>query len=125
MTENNTYQLIKNLAEGEKITEKEVIEMLSLAIQDVYHQKNFASGELQVIFDLEKKQFLAYQVYQIVDRTNDPGKKITTGGKLLQRKKNLLQEGRLLQPLNLKKIVNYEEILQQFCFSLQKSRQKK
>src|SRR6185437_8333850 len=109
--ENNTYQLIKNLAEREKIAEKEIIEILSLAIQDAYHQKKCDSRELQVIFDSEKNQFLAYQV---VDQTDDPSKK------LVQSKNNLLQKRCLLRPLNLKKIINYEEFLQQFCFSLQR-----
>ena len=125
LAENNTYQLIKNLAEREKITEKEVIEILSLAIQDVYQQKNFPSGELQVIFDPEKEQFMAYQVYRVVEKVNDPTKEITTEDKLFQSKKNLFQEGHLLRPLNLKKTTDYKEILQYFCFSLQKSRQKK
>jgi len=114
--ENNTYQLIKNLAEREKIAEKEIIEILSLAIQDAYHQKKCDSRELQVIFDSEKNQFLAYQV---VDQTDDPSKK------LVQSKNNLFQKRCLLRPLNLKKIINYEEFLQQFCFSLQRIRQKK
>ena len=122
MIEDNTYQLIKNLAKREKFTEKEVIEILSLAIRDVYQQKNFTSGELKVIFDPEKNQFM---VYQVIEQVSDPGREITAEDKLFRSKKNLFQEGRLLRPLNLKKMANYEEILHQFRLSLQKSRQKK
>ena len=111
MIESNIYQLIKNLAEREKITEGEVIDILSLAIQDVY-QKNFAAGELKVIFDPEKKQFIAYQV--IKQTEDDPIEEAST------------EKGQLsLQPLNLKEIINYEEILQHFRLSLQRKRQKK
>lgn len=125
MTENNIYQLIKNLAEREKLAEKDIIEMLSLAIQDICRQKNSISGNLQITFDPEKKQFLAYQIYQIVDQVNNPDEEISVKDKLLQNEKNFCQEGRLFQLLDLKKMINYEEILTHFRFSLQSSRQKK
>ncbi len=114
MIESNIYQLIKNLAEREKIKEEEVIDVLSLAIQDVY-QKNFAAGELKVIFDPGKKQFIAYRVNQVVKQAeDDPIEEVS------------VEKGQLpFQPLNLKEIINYEEILQHFRLSLQRKRQKK
>jgi len=116
----NIYQLIKNLAEREEITEKEVIDMLILAIQDIYNQKNFTtSEELQIIFDLKKKQFMTYRV---IKHPKDLEKEEPSAK---NSKKDLFQEESLLQPLNLKEIGNYEEILQHFCLFLQKSRQKK
>lgn len=108
MIEGNIYQLIKNLAEREKITEKEVIDMLSLAIQEVY-QKNSPLGELQVIFDPKKEQFVAYQTNQVVKQTKDPTKEVS------------VEKGQFPpQPLNLKEVINYKELLQHFRLSLQK-----
>ncbi|CAJ0747981.1 17040_t:CDS:1, partial [Entrophospora sp. SA101] len=117
---NATYQLIKNLAEREKIEEGQVIELFISAIQEIYRQKAIDPKELRVIFNTKEKQFLAYQVYQIVEKINDPGQEITAESELLQNKKAQIQDNCLLLPLNLKKIANYEEILRQFRLSLQK-----
>jgi len=125
MSNDNTYQLIKNLAEREKIEESQVIELFISAIQEIYQQKATEPKALRVIFDSEKKQFLAYQVYRIVEEVNDPQLEITTENELLQNKKAKIQDNCLLLPLDLKKIVNYEEILRQFRLSLQKSQQEK
>ncbi|CAI2193632.1 17049_t:CDS:2, partial [Funneliformis geosporum] len=80
------------------------------------------SGDLQVTFDPEKKQFLAYQVHQIVDQINNPDKEILNDNQLLHDEKNFRQGEHLFQPLDLKKIINYEEILAHFRLSLQNSR---
>jgi|SRR6185436_8666870 len=125
MSDDNTYQLIKNLAEREKIEEGQVIELFISAIQEIYQQKETESKALRVIFDSKKKQFLAYQVYRIVEEVNDPNQEITAENELLQNKKTKTQDNCLLLPLDLKKIVNYEEILRQFRLSLQKSQQGK
>jgi len=125
MSDDNTYQLIKNLAEREKIEEGQVIELFISAIQEIYQQKETEPKALRVIFDSKKKQFLAYQVYRIVEEVNDPNQEITAENELLQNKKTKTQDNCLLLPLNLKKIVNYEEILRQFRLSLQKSQQGK
>src|SRR5437588_46959 len=125
MSNDNTYQLIKNLAEREKIEESQVIELFISAIQDIYQQKTTEPKVLRVIFDAEEKQFLAYQVYRIVEEVKDPNQEITAENELLQNKKAQVQEDCLLLPLDLKKIANYEEILRQFRLSLQKSQQGK
>ncbi|KLL04044.1 MAG: transcription elongation factor NusA [Mycoplasmataceae bacterium CE_OT135] len=122
---NATYQLIKNLADREKIEEDQVIELFISAIQEIHRQKATDSKELRVIFASKEKQFLAYQVYRIVEKINDPSQEITAENELLQNKKAQIQENCLLLPLNLKKIATYEEILRQFRLSLQKSQQKK
>ncbi|KLL03897.1 MAG: transcription elongation factor NusA [Mycoplasmataceae bacterium CE_OT135] len=122
---NATYQLIKNLAEREKIEEDQVIELFISAIQEIHRQKATDPKELRVIFDSKGKQFLAYQVYRIVEKINDHSQEITAENELLQNKKAQIQKDCLLLPLNLKKIANYEEILWQFRLSLQKSQQKK
>jgi transcription termination/antitermination protein NusA len=123
LTENNIYQLIKNLAEREGITEKEIIDMLSLVVQDIYRQKKPTSGELKVTFDPEKKQFMAYHACHDVRKIKNPTEEFSTKSS----KKNFFQdqEHSQLQPLNLKEVTNYEEILKHLYLSLQRSRQKK
>jgi len=126
MSNNTTYQLIKNLAEREKIEESQVVELFISAIQEIYHQKSTEPKALRVIFDAEEKQFLAYQVYRIVEEAKDPNQEITAENELLQNKKAKIQDNCLLLPLeDLKKIASYEEILRQFRLSLQKSQQGK
>jgi hypothetical protein len=125
MNINTTYQLIKSLAEREKIAESRVIELFISAIQEIYQQKVNDPKELRVTFDAEEKQFLAYQVYRIVEKVNDPNQEITSRNELLQEEKAQIQENCLLLPLDLKKITTYEEILPQFRLCLQKSQQKK
>jgi hypothetical protein len=110
LTESNIYQLIKNLAKREEITEKEVVDMLSLAIQEIYYQKKSASEKLSIIFDPEKKQFMTYQTVKQVEN--------------YASEENLFQESKF-QPLNLKELTDYKEILQYFRLFLQKNRQKK
>ncbi|RHZ37195.1 NusA N-terminal domain-containing protein [endosymbiont GvMRE of Glomus versiforme] len=122
---NTTYQLIKSLAEREKIAESQVIELFIYAIQETYRQKANDPKELRVTFDEKEKQFLAYQVYRIVEKINDPSQEITSENELFQEKKAQIQEDCLLLPLDLKKITTYEEILPQFRLSLQKSQQKR
>lgn len=125
MSNSTTYQLIKDLAEREKLEESQVVELFISAIQEIYRQKTNDQKELRVIFDTNEKQFLAYQVYQIVEKVNDPNKEISTESELLQNKQAQVQENCLLLPLDLIKITSYEEILRQFRSSLQKSQQKK
>jgi len=125
MSNNTTYQLIKNLAEREKIEESQVVELFISAIQEIYQQKTTEPKALRVTFDAEEKQFLAYQVYRIVEEVKDPNQEITAENELLQNKKAKTQDNCLLLPLDLKKIANYEEILRQFRLSLQKSQQGK
>jgi hypothetical protein len=125
MSNNTTCQLIKDLAEREKLEESQVVELFISAIQEIYRQKTNDQKELRVIFDTNEKQFLAYQVHQIVEKVNDPNKEISTESELLQNKKAQVQENCLFLPLDLIKITSYEEILRQFRSSLQKSQQKK
>jgi len=126
MSNNTTYQLIKSLAEREKNEESQVVELFISAIQEIYQQKSTEPKALRVIFDEEEKQFLAYQIYRIVEEVKDPNQEITAENELLQNKKAKIQDNCLLLPLeDLKKIASYEEILRQFRLSLQKSQQGK
>ncbi|CAH1764986.1 643_t:CDS:2 [Entrophospora sp. SA101] len=105
MSNNTTYQLIKNLAEREKIEESQVVELFISAIQEIYQQKSTEPKALRVIFDEEEKQFLAYQIYRIVEEVKDPNQEITAENELLQNKKAKIQDNCLLLPLeDLKKI---------------------
>src|SRR6185295_7603792 len=107
-------QLIKNLAEREKIEESQVVELLISVIQKIYRQKAIKPKELRIIFAAKEKQFLVHQVYRIVEKINDPSQEITPESELLQSKKAQIQENCLLLPLDLKEIANYEEILRGF-----------
>jgi hypothetical protein len=100
--------------------ESKVIEIFISTIQKVWQQKENNSGELKIHFNPLKNQFIAYQVYQIVEQINNPSKEVTLNDKLFQNKQAQIQKNCLLLPVNLKEIINYKEILPSFRESLQK-----
>jgi hypothetical protein len=108
------------LSEQKKLAESKVIELFILTVQKFWQQREGSSGELKVHFDSLKKQFIAYQVYQIVEQVHDPNKEITLKDKLFQNKQVQVQNNCLLLPVNLKEIINYKEILPSFRKNLQK-----
>jgi hypothetical protein len=108
------------LSEQKKLAESKVIELFILTVQKFWQQREGSSGELKVDFDSLKKQFITYQIYQIVEQVHDPNKEITLKDKLFQNKQVQVQNNCLLLPVNLKEIINYKEILPSFRKNLQK-----
>ena len=122
--DNQTYRLIKDLAKKEEIEEEEVVQLFITSVEKACQEAD-SSKKIEVVFDWEKKKFVAYQVYQIREKVSDPENEISQESPLIENQKNQVKGNCLFCPISLKKLVNYPNILQEFRFSLKKNQQKK
>lgn len=103
-----------------KFAESKIIEIFISTVKKVWQQKQGNSGELKMHFDPLKKQFIAHQVYQIVEQVRNPNKEIALNDELFQNKQVQIQENYLLLPVSLKEIINCKEVLPSFREALQR-----
>ncbi|MCE8164110.1 MAG: hypothetical protein I3274_07985 [Candidatus Moeniiplasma glomeromycotorum] len=97
MTENNTQQFIKQLADREGVAEEKIKEIIIESFRKSYCQGENSKAELHFEFD---SGLSVYHCYKIVEKVSDPIKEISADNELL--KKGLVKENNFWLPLDIK-----------------------
>lgn len=127
LTVESTYDLINQLAKREEIDSKKIIEIVSNSFKDAYENSDESSSELNVYFDSEKKEFLAYNVYEIVEKINDISKEILKDDPRIEESEKVV-DGKVFFNIDLKnlpKLIGYKvrKNIEKFILELRKERQ--
>ena len=123
----NTYDLINQLAKREEINSERIIEIITESFEQAYQKNEESPGKIQAIFDSKEKKFIAYSIFKIVEEINDPKSEILKDDLRIQESEKIV-EGNAYFEINLKnlpKFIGYDvrKNIEKLILELRKERQ--
>ncbi|WNE41948.1 MAG: Transcription termination/antitermination protein NusA [Mycoplasmataceae bacterium] len=123
----NTYDLINQLAKREEINSERIIEIITESFEQAYQKNEENPGKIQAIFDPKEKKFVAYSIFKIVEEINDPKSEILKDDLRIQESEKIV-EGNAYFEINLKnlpKFIGYDvrKNIEKLILELRKERQ--
>lgn len=80
-TKESIHELISRLAKREETDPEKIIEIILNSFKEAYSESQESSSEIKISFDREKREFLACNIYQVVEKIDNDKKQILSSDK--------------------------------------------
>lgn len=127
LTKESVYELISQLAKREETDSERIIGIISKSFEDAYGEGQQSAGDLRIFFDDQEREFLAYNVYQVVEVVENPNNQILATDERINDEVKIV-DGQVAINIDLKNLpktigYNIRKNIQKLIFDLRKEKQ--